>query len=247
MGKPLTVRELQWLWIPLGIWVVASVLTAVSGPFGTHEAMSLGPRSIYWAGVCGASVGLSSIAARVQNGKSLRVRLLIWLCFAAVLSAGIHSANIVLFNAWQGWGEYFYLLAIVAVVIAMVFLTIRLVQIQAEDPVTIDENRLAKFLERLPLEKRAKLIRLEAQDHYLKVVTQAGDSLILMRIGDAAKELDGGYGTQVHRSHWIARGAVSAHNRRGGRDFLTTQDGVEIPVSRNNRAQIAELMHPIGE
>ena len=236
---------MQWLWVPLGIWAVASVLTAVAGPFGTHDAMTLAPRSIYWASVCAASVGLSSIATRVQNGKPLRVRLLVWLCFATVLSAGIHAANVVLFEEWQGWGGYFYLMAIVAVVIAMVFLTIRLAQ--PEIPAVPDQGRLTKFLERLPFEKRAALIRLEAQDHYLKVVTQAGDSLILMRIGDAAKELDGGYGTQVHRSHWIARGAVSTHQRRAGRDFLTTHDGAEIPVSRNNRSQIPKLMSAMRE
>ncbi|MDG1470376.1 MAG: hypothetical protein P8Q26_02260 [Ascidiaceihabitans sp.] len=55
MGKPLTVREMQWLWIPLGIWAIAIVLTAVSGPFGTHEAMTFLPRAVYWCCVCAAS------------------------------------------------------------------------------------------------------------------------------------------------------------------------------------------------
>ena len=245
MGKPLTVREMQWLWIPLGIWAIASVLTAVSGPFGTHEAMTFLPRAVYWCCVCAASVGLSTVAVRLQDGKPLQIRLLVWFGFAAVLSAGIHTANVALFSVWSGWGKYFYLMAIVGVVVALVFLTIRL--LRPDVPQVQDESRLAKFLERLPLEKRARLIRLEAQDHYLKVVTDAGDSLILMRIGDAAKELEDGYGTQVHRSHWIARGAVSAHKRRAGRDFLTTEDGAEIPVSRNNRGRIARLVHPIRE
>ena len=244
-GEPLTFREMRWLWVPLGIWALASILTSMSGPFGTHEAMTILPRSMYWSAVCAASVGLSMVAVRVNTGQTVWIKLLVWLCFAAILSAGIYAVNITLFSIGSGWGEYLYLLVIVGVSVGVVFSTIQLMR--PEIPIPRDDGRMAKFLERLPLEKRAKLIRLEAQDHYLKVVTHAGDSLILMRIGDAAKELEDGFGLQVHRSHWVARGAVSTHKRRAGRDFLTTQDGAEIPVSRNNRAQIEQLMQTMQE
>ena len=185
---PLTLRERQWFLVPLGIWLVASVLTALSGPFGTHDAMHFGTRVAYWGGVCAASVGFSMIAVRLQNDRSQGVKLLVWLGFALFLSASIHVANGILFGFGEALGSYIYLFAIVLVVVVLVFMTIWLVQ--PDVPSQPDANRMAKFLERLPLEKRGALIRLEAQDHYLKVVTRAGDCLILMRIGDAAKELD---------------------------------------------------------
>ena len=236
---------MQLPWVPLGLWAITSIVTAVAGPFGTNELMTPVLRTVYWTGVCGASVGLSIVARSMLSGKTAWGRLLVWLGFAAILSVGIHTANIMLFGVWRDFGQYIYLLSIVSFVVVMVSLTARL--LRPRTPHAQNTERLTKFLERLPLEKRGALIRLEAQDHYLKVVTRAGECLILMRIGDATKDLEGEYGTQVHRSHWIARDAVISHKRRAGRDFLTTVDGAEIPVSRNNRSLIAELAQPMRE
>lgn len=82
-------------------------------------------------------------------------------------------------------------------------------------------------------------MRIEAQDHYLNVVTARGSTLILMRLGDAMAELVG-QGLQVHRSHWIATAAVAKHRRIGARDVLIMADGVEVPVSRSFRAAAQE-------
>ncbi len=98
----------------------------------------------------------------------------------------------------------------------------------------------ADFQQRLPYEKRGALVRLEAQDHYLKVVTQAGEALILQRLSDALTELSGFDGLRVHRSHWIARDQVQKVSRREGKVILTLTDGAEVPVSRTYRAAVEE-------
>lgn len=82
-------------------------------------------------------------------------------------------------------------------------------------------------------------MRIEAQDHYLNVVTQKGSALILMRMGDAMAELKG-RGLQVHRSHWVSEGHVTAHRRDKGRDVLVMTDDAEVPVSRSFRAKARE-------
>ena len=38
---------------------------------------------------------------------------------------------------------------------------------------------------------------------------------------------------QVHRSHWVARAAVTRTVRRSGRVILELVNGVDVPVSRS--------------
>ena len=56
----------------------------------------------------------------------------------------------------------------------------------------------------------------------------------LPELRDAIAELDGIDGLQVHRSWWVARGAVSDVQREGRNIRLTLDTGVEAPVSRAN-------------
>ncbi|MCY0096112.1 LytTR family DNA-binding domain-containing protein [Hoeflea ulvae] len=89
------------------------------------------------------------------------------------------------------------------------------------------------LLDRLPVDKRGVLIRLEVQDHYVRVVTSRGSELLLMRLGDAIAEA--GPGQQVHRSHWVAEhedNALLRGNGKNGRLSVNAADGADVPVSR---------------
>jgi len=85
---------------------------------------------------------------------------------------------------------------------------------------------------------RGPLIRCSVSDHYVLVVTEAGEERLLMRFSDALSELDGVKGIRVHRSHWVALDAVTSHANENGRMFLMAKDGARIPVSRNYRDQV---------
>lgn len=90
------------------------------------------------------------------------------------------------------------------------------------------------LLDRLPVEKRGTLIRIEVQDHYVLVVTTRGEELILMRLADAMAEA--GAGQQIHRSHWVSDAGVETLSRKGGKNpklVVQTIDGQELPVSRS--------------
>ena len=92
----------------------------------------------------------------------------------------------------------------------------------------------ATFRERLPFKFRhAEIYALEAEDHYLRVHTAAGDTLILMRLYDAIRELDGIEGSQTHRSWWVARAAVTGTTRSNGRACFTLKGDLSAPVSRS--------------
>ena len=88
------------------------------------------------------------------------------------------------------------------------------------------------LLERLPASRRGRLLHLQMRDHYVEIHTDRGSELVLMRFGDALKELGRTEGMQVHRSHWIARAAVKKIVRRTGRTVAFLENGTEVPVSR---------------
>lgn len=91
-----------------------------------------------------------------------------------------------------------------------------------------------KFLERLPFKLReATIVAVQAEDHYLRVHTDAGEALILMRLSDAVGELAGLEGARTHRSWWVARDAVTGARRSDGRAVLELKGGLEAPVSRS--------------
>lgn len=97
------------------------------------------------------------------------------------------------------------------------------------------------LLDKLPPRlQRAPLLALQAEDHYLRVHTDAGDALILMRLGDAIAAVQGLDGRQTHRSWWVARVAVDAVARGDGRATLTLSNGVEAPVSRTHAPGLRE-------
>ena len=96
-----------------------------------------------------------------------------------------------------------------------------------------DGDAPARFLARLPPALRgAEIWAVQAEDHYLRLHTSAGQDLILMRLGDAVAELKGIEGARTHRSWWVARNGYASHQRGRGGARLMLRNGVEAPVSR---------------
>lgn len=97
----------------------------------------------------------------------------------------------------------------------------------------------SKILLRLQPELHdAELWALGAEDHYVRVITNTGNDLILVRFADAISEADGIEGLRVHRSWWVARQGIDriAKRTEGGVIFL--KNGVEIPISRRRMTDV---------
>lgn len=92
----------------------------------------------------------------------------------------------------------------------------------------------AALTEKLPHRLRqARLISMSSEDHYLRVRTDSGEALILMRLSDAIAACSALDGAQVHRSWWVSRSAVIDARKGDGRGTLILEDGSEVPVSRS--------------
>ena len=66
----------------------------------------------------------------------------------------------------------------------------------------------------------------------------SGSDLILTPLKDAIAELGATDGLQVHRSWWVAKGAVAEPVASGRNLSLRLSNGLEVPVSR---ASVAKL------
>lgn len=88
------------------------------------------------------------------------------------------------------------------------------------------------FMALLPIDKRGELICLEMEDHYLKVYTDKGHHLLLMRFSDALTKLAQYPGLQTHRSWWVALSAITAMNKEGRKTTLSLINNLEVPISR---------------
>ena len=97
------------------------------------------------------------------------------------------------------------------------------------------------FADRLPAKFRAGAIyAVSAEDHYLRVHTSAGETMILMRLADAIRELAALEGLQTHRSWWVARQGLADVSRGDGKVTLKLKSGVEAPVSRAHLKVVRE-------
>ena len=69
-------------------------------------------------------------------------------------------------------------------------------------------------------------------------MTSRGRELILIRFSDALSELGDTVGTQIHRSHWVARAAFETLVTKDGKLLARLKDGTELPVSRSFAGEV---------
>ena len=114
-----------------------------------------------------------------------------------------------------------------------------------KDEITNDgatENKKPEIYNRFEIKSRHTTIyAIKSEDHYLRFYTSGGEFLILMRLYDAIKELEGIEGTQCHRSWWIAKDAIIEIENINGKKFFVIPQDVKIPISRTYQNSLKEL------
>jgi hypothetical protein len=235
----LTLREMQNKFlspIKLAIYCAAALIVTIISPFGTDSFLSLSGRIAYWGGLIFTICILADVI-----GYAMRQLLRDRSTFLAPLVSGLVSGlsvailifllNRMIWGTIQGPPNFLELAIIVMPIILVVSMTVHF--ILKNMPEGKEEEANTPFLDRLPHHLGTELLYLTMQDHYVDVTTSKGKEMILMRFSDAMKKLHSYDGLQIHRSHWIARDAVTGHRRQDGKLFLQFNDGTELPVSRS--------------
>jgi hypothetical protein len=231
---------------------LAAVVMSVTGALGTDEA-PFAIRLGFWL-ICmlaGAFIGAGASTmfkswgglARWPWAEVLAISVLMALPQTLIVIAARSMIFDLRVPGNQGIGIMFgFVLFICVVMVALDYVMHkdeRTVPVAAVSAAAISSDAppadpADRFRKRLPHGLRAaRLLALEAEDHYLRVHTDGGTGLILMRMADAVAELAALEGAQTHRSWWVARSALVAAKRGDGRALLTIQGGQEVPVSRS--------------
>lgn len=114
--------------------------------------------------------------------------------------------------------------------------------LESEKVDTIQNQSIESLINELPIAKRGKLICLQMDDHYLNVITDKGEHLLLMRFKDALSKLEHYDGFQTHRSWWVAKDAVVDTKKDGRKLILVLQNGTEVPVSQTFLANVKAIL-----
>lgn len=96
----------------------------------------------------------------------------------------------------------------------------------------VTKSQQNKFMSLLPVDKRGELYCLEMDDHYVKVYTDKGHHMLLMRFKDALGLLEDFDGLQTHRSWWVSKQAVKSVLKEQRKTTLVLINQLEVPVSR---------------
>ena len=101
-----------------------------------------------------------------------------------------------------------------------------------DEQASAGDKALEEFMLALPVDKRGALLCLEMSDHYVKVYTDKGHHMVLMRFKDAMKALDTFPGIQTHRSWWVTIDAVVKVQKEQRKRNLVLSNELVVPVSR---------------
>ncbi len=107
----------------------------------------------------------------------------------------------------------------------------------AEAPADRSGERAAKttpqLLDRIAFAERGRLLAIRAEDHYVRIYTDTGEGMTLLRLSDAITLAHPVAGMQIHRSIWVADDAIKAFRRTGHTGLVLLSNGLELPVSRS--------------
>ena len=242
-------------------WVLGlAIVMAVTGPFGSYGSVGLGVRLVYfgatgvliWLQVLGFALLLSQVEAFQRWSIAARMAL------AGALAAIPGTVEIIVLHSWlvrptpfRAALEIYPQTAFLTVAISMViglFIERRLhadadderARVAALPAADEPKDAAPDFFRRVPPALGRDLLALEMEDHYLRIHTTLGSDLILLRLRDALAELGPSCGRQVHRSWWVAEGAVASAERDARRPLLVLRNGLRVPVSKTFRDQVKQ-------
>ena len=238
----------------LAILTAVILVFAWLGPFGTGARLSTLELVLYWSLAIGLNwgLGLLIIPLSLFLMRPLRKPELISLVLGALVAALPGTGVIFLLELWFSEppslaSELAYLYATVAIIhVLLGYLARELIGRSSSQAPTASVGASSEgvaFLSRLSPTLGENLLHLRMRDHYVEAHTDKGSELVLMRFGDALKEVEGLDGARVHRSHWVASRGVRRTHREQGRTFVELSNGEQVPVSRSYKAALEGIDH----
>jgi membrane protein implicated in regulation of membrane protease activity len=235
-------RRRPWQRFALDLLLLAGVGLVMTelGPYRTVEAPQL-LRTAYWltAVVGSGLVGIAADRLLEPHIRGFWTRIVVVsLVITPPVTLFIYALNALMLGLPRRWWLLPQLAWQVLVVMLLVMALRALVWRRVVETRTIvlpplpEAERAIRL--RLSAKRRAaKLIAVEAEDHYVRIHTDSGSELVSMRFSEAVEELCQAHGYQLHRSWWVSADAIEAVRWRRGSGEARLAGGLTAPVSRS--------------
>ncbi|WP_058315427.1 LytTR family DNA-binding domain-containing protein [Cognatishimia activa] len=242
--------------LTLSIWVVATLLTVLSGPFGTFEEMTSVQLAIYWTSVTTSSILLGYLAYALTRCTLGFEETTLSRMMAGTLGTFFIATDVFALSHWvydfADGPSYLSLLGWVGFVFFSVilgrFMFSQAIEKNAQEnrsspiqivvPTPSETSPEPRLFQRLPSGAHGRVYRLSANDHFVHVRTETGEHKIRMRLRDAILEMDGVDGVCVHRSHWVPLDVMVSVRKASGKISVVLNNGEVVPVSRKYRENV---------
>lgn len=233
--------------IELAACLAVGLLLGVIGPFGSFFNDTLPVRMVYWVCVfltCGLVFG-AAIRWSAPRARSAGVPVWAWAPVVVLIASAPLGGLGRLFAAafWPGildavgLIEWYGQTVLLGLIYVGAYAVVRLRATSAPDARGAATTG-PTILRRLPPRLGRDLLCLQMEDHYVRLHTPKGSTLMLMSLSQAMAEVDGVEGLQVHRSWWVARHAVQRVVQDGRSLRLLLTNEMEAPVSRAHVARL---------
>ncbi len=229
-------------WHPAAVGFAVSTAVGLTlgaiGPFGSYLNGTLPVRLAYWL-VClwaGWLVFGISLPVLMRRAQARNVPAWLWVPPAVAILTLLPAAlsRVLAIRLWPVVGEVTWLewygqgLVVSSLATLAVLWATRSPRTApaGPDPLSADPR------DRLPPRLGRTVLCLQMEDHYVRVHTPLGSTLVLMSLSQAMAGLKDLEGVQTHRSWWVARTAIVGMVEDGRRLRLRLSGGQEAPVSR---------------
>jgi membrane protein implicated in regulation of membrane protease activity len=238
-------RRWQRISIDLLLLACVGLTMAELGPYRTLDAPQLLRRAYWLLAVFGSGLaGILADRALAPRVRGFWIRIaVVSLVITPPVTLYIYALNAVLLDLPRRW----WLLPQLAwqvLVVMLLLMTLRaLLWRRVVETRTVVMPPLPgaerDFRLRLSAKRRAaRLVAIEAEDHYVRVHTDTGSELVPMRFSEALEELSRAYGYRVHRSWWVAVEEIEGVRWTRGTGEVRLSGGIVAPVSRTYAATL---------
>ncbi|MBI2519398.1 MAG: response regulator transcription factor [Bdellovibrio sp.] len=100
-----------------------------------------------------------------------------------------------------------------------------------------------KFGEKIKFIKVSEVLYFESREHYTYAITEEGEKLIDLSLAYLEEQLDAQKFLRIHRHVIVALGDITAF-KKGEPFLIQLKNGIELPVSRNNRKKLLDKIFP---
>lgn len=227
--------------------LAVSLFFAVVSPFGAITYLSFPERFMYWL-LTTSEIQLAYVVVTLYVPKLWVSRLWQKAGVSSLIATPIAFFTIIFVQSRLGfpvppqnfgWMVSFIWPICFAVAVLFALIENTLLVSQPETGVSNKQLNDELIRSKLPIGLRnEKILALAAQDHYVEVHTSAGSHLVHMRLNDAEQLMPDG--VRVHRSWWVAAGAVKEIRKIDRQTVLCLKAGLEVPVSKSGVGKLRD-------